>query len=311
MSIILSPKIASYGALKTEYPARVLALEESETFKAFSSIAIGIVNLMPTKEVTEKQWSSLMIASDDWIEPIWIQMDSYTPKHTDLSYLNQSYVTCEEVDLEKLQGIVITGAPVELLPFEKVLYWRELSEFLDRVMAANIPILSVCWGAQALLYKRFGIEKFELEEKCFGVFEHWLEGNSQSEATQQQEEPHPLIKNIESPLHLPHSRHTGWLEKDIEAEGALKILIRSNQAGIFAVEDQDGNLYWSGHPEYEGNTLILEYERDIAKELDIQAPKGYCKTAKGNWTTAHQWHFTAKQLLSNWIEEIGGKNGNR
>ncbi len=298
MSIILSPKIASFSELKTEYPARVVALEDGIALKGLSHIAIGIVNLMPTKEVTEKQWSSLMIASDGWIEPVWIQMDSYTPKHTDFSYLNQSYVTCEEVDLEKLQGIIITGAPVELLPFEKVLYWKELSAFLDRIMAANIPILSVCWGAQALLYKRFAIEKYELEEKCFGVFEHQLETL------------HPLIQNIESPIYLPHSRHTGWREKDIENEEALKILIRSNQAGIFAVEDQDGNMYWSGHPEYEENTLVLEYERDIAKELDIQAPKGYSEIGKGNWTTTRQWHSIAQKLLGNWLEEIRNKERN-
>lgn len=293
MSIILNPHIASFSELQGKYPGRVAALEGGGVPKVFSSIPIGVVNLMPTKEATEKQWSSLMIASDHWIEPVWIQMDSYTPKNTEASYLEQAYVGSGEVDLDQLQGIIITGAPVELLAFEKVLYWEELSRFLDKVMAAHIPILAVCWGAQALLYKRFGIEKYELEEKCFGIFEHGLEA------------PHNLLKNMESPIHLPHSRHTGWQVKDLEDEKALKILIRSNQAGIFALEDSDGNVYWSGHPEYEHETLLLEYHRDVAKELDIQAPKGYIKSKQGQWSTPHQWHDTAKQLLTNWVDEIG------
>ena len=293
MSIILNTSISSFSELKAKYPSRVVALEDGVVPKVFSSIPIGIVNLMPTKEATEKQWSSLMVASDHWIEPIWIQMDSYTPKNTDASYLEQAYVGCEEADLGKLQGIIITGAPVELLPFEKVLYWKELSTFLDKVMAAHIPILSVCWGAQALLYKRFGIDKYELEEKCFGVFEHQIE-------TQ-----HNLLSNLESQIHLPHSRHTGWREEDLEREKALKILIRSKQAGIFALEDTEGNVYWSGHPEYEQETLLLEYHRDIAKELDIQAPKGYVSSKQGQWSTPHQWHDTARKLLTNWIDEIG------
>lgn len=292
MSIILSSNIASFPELQGKYPGRVAALEGDIVPKVFASIAIGVVNLMPTKETTEKQWASLMIASDHWIEPVWIQMDSYTPKHTESSYLDRSYVSCEETDLSKLQGIIITGAPVELLPFEKVLYWNELNTFLDKVMAAHIPILSVCWGAQALLYKRFGIGKYELEEKCFGIFEHGLD------------DEHRLLKGLENPIHLPHSRHTGWREKDLKGEEALKILIRSKQAGIFALEDWDGNVYWSGHPEYEQETLLLEYHRDIAKELDIQAPKGYVKNKQGHWSTLHQWNDTAKQLLGNWIEAI-------
>lgn len=293
MSIIMSPNIASFSELRERYPGKVAALEEGIVPKIFSSIPIGVVNLMPTKEVTEKQWSSLMIASDHWIEPVWIQMDSYTAKNTDATYMDQVYVSCADANLDKLQGIVITGAPVELLPFEKVLYWQELSGFIERVMSAHIPILSVCWGAQALLYKRFGIDKHELEEKCFGIFEHDLVTD------------HILLKKLEGSIHLPHSRHTGWREKDLENEEALKILIRSKQAGIFALEDYDGNVYWSGHPEYEHQTLLLEYHRDIAKELDIQAPKGYVKNKKGEWSTPYGWHDTAKQLFSNWIEAIG------
>ncbi len=293
MSIILNPNIHCFSELKAEYPARVVALDRNDKpLKAFSSTSIGIVNLMPTKEVTERQWSNLMISSEHWIEPVWIQMESYTPTHTDPSYLNKTYITCREVDLKALQGLIITGAPVELMKFDKVLYWQELSAFLDKVMAAHIPILSVCWGAQALMYKRFGIEKYELEEKCFGIFEHQLAV------------AHPLVRNIEESVFLPHSRHTGWCSQEIKDSGQLNILIQSEQAGIFALEDQDGNVYWSGHPEYEVNTLLLEYERDLAKELDIQAPKGYVKNNSGQWGTDFKWQEVAKQLLSNWVDGI-------
>ena len=293
MSIILNPNIRCFSELKTEYPAKVVALDpKDKPLKAFSSISIGVVNLMPTKEVTEQQWSTLMISSEHWIEPVWIQMESYTPTHTDPSYLNKTYITCSEVDLKTLQGLIITGAPVELMNFEKVLYWQELSSFLDRVMAAHIPILSVCWGAQALMYKRFGIEKHELEEKCFGIFEHRVSP------------AHPLVKNLREQVFLPHSRHTGWRSEEIEDSGQLNVLIQSEQAGIFALEDQDGNVYWSGHPEYEVNTLLLEYERDLAKELDIQAPKGYARNNRGQWGTDFNWQEVAKQLLSNWVDGI-------
>lgn len=293
MSIILNENLSCFKQLKSEFPSQVVARQpDGKVMKAFSSIRIGVINLMPTKEVTERQWSTLMASSKHWVEPIWIQMSSYQPKNVSSNYLNEHYEGVQTLDLSSIEGVILTGAPIEHLAFEDVDYWDELSELLDRITEANIPILSVCWGAQALLYKRYGIEKHALEEKCFGVFEHQIKGS------------HLLTKSLSETVYLPHSRHTGWKTESLENVEQLEILIQSKEVGVFALEDCEGDVYWSGHPEYERDTLLLEYQRDLDKGINIEMPRGYDCDKKGNCAIENPWGDVAKTLLGNWLSEI-------
>ncbi len=293
MSIILNGNLSCFKQLKSEFPSQVVeSLPDGREIKAFSSMKIGVINLMPTKEVTERQWSTLMVSSIHWVEPIWIQMSSYEPKNVASHYLNEHYVSAQTLDLSSIGGVILTGAPIEHLVFEDVDYWEELSELLDRITAANIPILSVCWGAQALLYKRYGVDKHALDKKCFGVFEHQVQGN------------HQLTRSLNETVYLPHSRHTGWKTESLESVEQLEILIESKEVGVFALEDCEGDMYWSGHPEYESDTLLLEYQRDLEKGINIEIPRGYGCDKKGNYAIENPWGDAAKQLLSNWLNEI-------
>jgi homoserine O-succinyltransferase len=293
MSIILNENLSCFKQLKSKFPSQVVERPpDGKVMKAFSSMRIGVINLMPTKEVTERQWSTLMASSIHWVEPVWIQMSSYQPKNISSNYLNEHYMSAQTIDLSTLGGIILTGAPIEHLAFESVDYWEELSELLDRITEANIPILSVCWGAQALLYKRYGVEKHALKEKCFGVFEHQVLGE------------HPLTKKINERVYLPHSRHTAWETKALENIEQLEILIHSNEVGVFALEDCEGDVYWSGHPEYESDTLLLEYQRDLEKGINIEMPKGYERNKKGDYAIGNPWGDVANQLLGNWLSEI-------
>lgn len=293
MSILLNPQLSCFEALKSEYPAQVVETQaDGRDIKAFSSLKIGVINLMPTKEATERQWSRLMVKSQHWIEPVWIQMGSYQSRHTSEIYLESLYKASDAVDLTKLEGVILTGAPVEHLAFEAVAYWAELDKFLDEITIANIPVLAVCWGAQALLYKRYGLLKHPLGEKCFGIFEHQIQ------------KEHPMTAALNASVFLPHSRHTGWRKEELESSQALNILIESEAAGVFALEDREGDWFWSGHPEYETDTLLGEYHRDLEKGQTIAIPNGYLKTADNQWRTELTWEDSAQRLLHNWIDEI-------
>ena len=293
MSILLNPQLSCFEVLKSECPAQVVETQaDGRDIKAFSSLKIGVINLMPTKEATERQWSRLMVRSQHWIEPVWIQMESYQSRHTSETYMDDHYRGSSRVDLSKLEGIILTGAPVEHLSFDKVAYWPELNQFLDEISKANIPILAVCWGAQALLYKRYGLAKHTLGEKCFGIFDHQVRGG------------HPMTTALGSTVFLPHSRHTGWRKEEIANTPDLNILIESEEAGVFALEDREGDWFWSGHPEYEADTLLGEYHRDLEKGLVIGIPSGYQKIADNRWHIEHTWEDSAQRLLHNWIDEI-------
>jgi homoserine O-succinyltransferase len=178
------------------------------------------------------------------------------------------------------------------LAFEEVNYWQELCQIIDSVTKAHIPILAVCWGAQALLYKRYGIEKIALGEKCFGVYEHKTKLG------------HPLTQAVAEKIYLPHSRHTGWCVETLKKHEQLEIIIDSEEAGVFALEDGEGDWYWSGHPEYEIDTLLLEYRRDLSKGLSIVAPRGYQEKKRDEWVVETPWQETASCLLCNWINAI-------
>lgn len=292
MSLIIHPELACFSDLKTAAPAKVVeALADGRSLKAFSSLKIGVVNLMPTKEATERHWSKLFMASSHWIEPVWIHMESYQSKNTDQTYLEKFYLEASKVAWQEIDGLIITGAPVEHMAFESVDYWLELCALIDQATDAHVPILAVCWGAQALLYKRYGIQKQSLDKKCFGLFRHWV---SQS---------HPMTRAVPEVVYLPHSRHTGWDKNRLDWHPELEVVIASEEAGVFALEDAEGDWYWSGHVEYETDTLLQEYERDISKGIKQAPPEGYT-FERGVWTPNQKWQKTGTELLGNWIDAL-------
>lgn len=255
-------------------------------------LIIGLVNLMPEKTATERQWFKAMAASDYRIEPKLIRMASYTASHEPEVITSERYEDSAKVDLEALDAVIITGAPVEHLDFEAVGYWQELSLFLDRCMQQAVPVLSICWAAQALLYKRFGLEKLSLPSKCFGLFTH------------QVVRPALGLKANQS-LILPHSRHTGWQRQALEALSSVKLILDSPEAGPFALVDELGNYYFSGHGEYEADTLIKEYNRDLERGLPISVPKGFLCDDQGSWSRSHAWEDDFYRLFQGWLQAIG------
>lgn len=299
MPIILPCQLSCFEALKTELPTLVWAEEEMSAQKALEDkqamLRIGVINLMPTKEATERQWARLLAKQPQWIVPQWVQMGSYESKNTEQSYLDKYYTTSEALNLTELDGIILTGAPVEHLEFEEVAYWEELRTFLEKVKLLHIPILAVCWGAQSLLYQRHGVPKKALGQKCFGIFNHSVLD-------------HRLKGELGKNIAIPHSRHTTWDREDLMAK-PLKVLIDSEEAGVFALEDERGDWYFTGHAEYEAQTLVLEYERDLEKGQPIEVPKGIKKDDKGQWVSEATWHEEAKVLVGAWTRRLHSRIG--
>ncbi len=250
---------------------------------------IAIINLMPTKQETERQWQTLL---GDSIETVWIRMKSHISKNTSPEYLASKYVTFEETLVDQLDGVILTGAPIETLPFEAVSYWEELTYWLNHLIRKGVCVLSVCWGAQALLYHRFGIEKHLCDRKIFGIFAHEVASQD-------------LFPGLNDPVFFPHSRHTTWHRLDIEANPKLKITLDSNEVGPFALCDEIGNWYLTGHMEYAPDTLINEYDRDVGKGLSIEIPKGYGeKSGVNRPLPTKEWQSESKYVIDVWLKQL-------
>lgn len=289
MSLIIHCGYSSYAELANQMPERVK--QSKEIASDLPRLKIGLVNLMPEKSATERQWFKVMATSEYWIEPQLIRMGTYQSTFEPEVTSSPLYLDCSEVVLDALDAIIVTGAPIEHLDFEAVAYWNELNRFFEICLERQIPLLGICWAAQALLYKRFGTEKFKLPQKCFGVFEH--------RATEAQ-----LGLTLGQRLNLPHSRHTGWKRSDIDVIKELTVLIDSEEVGPFALKDEKFNYYFSGHGEYEAQTLMKEYQRDKEKNLPIEMPKGYLADVKGGWTRQKSWELEFGSIFNQWLKCI-------
>ncbi|HTP29165.1 MAG TPA: homoserine O-succinyltransferase, partial [Anaeromyxobacteraceae bacterium] len=201
------------------------------------------------------------------------------------------YATFNHVCDQKFDGLVVTGAPVELLPFEEVDYWSELREVMDWSVAHVFSTLHVCWGAQAGLYHHFGIQKYPLERKMFGVFQHRVL------------EPHSeILRGFDDEFPAPHSRHTEVREADVQAAKGLKVLAGSDEAGVYLAATVDGRqVFVTGHPEYDRDTLKFEYDRDVAKGLKISVPRNYFPGDDPIRPPMMTWRSHAFLLYANWL----------
>lgn len=255
------------------------------------ALRVAVLNLMPTKLVTETQLLRLLGNTPLQVEVRFIRMASHGARHTSAEHLDAFYESLDRILDERFDGLVITGAPVENLPFESVDYWPELKRLMDWSTAKVWSTMHICWGAQAGLFHHYGIEKRPLPEKVFGLFHH--------RALDLRE---PLLRGFDEDFVAPHSRHTGVDAEDILRERRLRLLAVSDRAGPYLAASTDGRrVFVTGHPEYDRLTLEAEYERDRAKGLDIRVPVDYFPGDDPARQPRMNWRSHAHLLYANWL----------
>lgn len=254
-------------------------------------INIVIVNLMPLKEDTELQILRSLSNTPLQVDVSFLTPASHASTHTSKSHLNKFYQTFDEIRKQYFDGLIITGAPVELMEYEEVDYWPEICEIMEWSKTHVTSTLHLCWGAQAGLYYHYGIPKHILDEKMFGVFRHKVMNRKI-----------PLVRGFDDYFYAPHSRHTEIRKEDILAHDELTILAESEQAGVFLLMNQDGSqIFVMGHPEYDRMTLDSEYKRDKAKGLSITLPCNYYPDDDPSQRPMLQWRSHGNIMYANWI----------
>jgi len=250
-----------------------------------------LLNLMPTKIVTETQLLRKLSNSPLQVEVEFLQTSSYESKNTNPEHLESFYTSFDKVKDSHYDGMIITGAPIEHMEFEDVDYWQELCDIMEWSSHNVHSTLHICWGAQAALYYHYGVKKYPLDAKLSGVYKHnVLKPQS------------PLFRGFDDDYYIPHSRYTDVSEKDILAIPELELLSVSDEAGVFAVKSTDNRrVFITGHPEYDADTLALEYSRDINKGLSIAVPKNYFPKDDPTATPHVRWRAHAQLLYSNWL----------
>ena len=254
-------------------------------------LRILLLNLMPTKVVTETQLARLLGNSPLQIELELIMTTSRESRNTSREHMLSFYKTFDDVRDQHFDGMVITGAPVEQMEFEQVDYWDELCAIMEWSKTHVTSTFHICWGAQAGLYYHFGIRKIPLEKKLFGVFEHTVERRSSM-----------LLRGFDDTFFVPHSRHTTISRADVEAVPQLKILASSPEAGIYAIATDKGRqIFITGHSEYDAETLKLEYERDKKAGLPIDVPKNYFPDDDDTKPPRVTWRSHTNLIYTNWL----------
>jgi len=265
--------------------------EERAVHQDIRPLRIALLNLMPTKIATEIQILRLLGNSPLQVDMVFLHPESYTSKNTPEEYLIRFYNTFREVKEEKFDGLIITGAPVEQMEFEEVAYWEELKEIMDWSVRNVFSTLHICWGAQAGLYHHYGIPKYPLDKKMFGVFPHTITKKNVK-----------LLRGFDDAFYVPVSRHTEVRREDIEKVPELEILSESKESGVYLVTAKNGRqIFATGHAEYDPLTLKWEYERDLEKGLAIDIPKNYFPGDDPAQFPKVNWRGHANLLFSNWL----------
>ena len=254
-------------------------------------LKILLLNLMPIKITTETDLIRLLSNSPLQIELDFLHMESHTSKNTPIEHLMSFYKTFEEVKSSNYDGMIITGAPVEQLPFEEVNYWSEITQIFDWASRHVTSTLFICWAAQAGLYHYYGIPKYPMNEKMFGVFEHRTH-NPQN----------PIFRGFDDVFYVPHSRYTEVRAEDILKNPELTLLSESPESGVYMVMARNGREFFiTGHSEYSPNTLDTEYKRDVDKGLDIRLPQNYYLENNPENEPIVRWRSHANLLFTNWL----------
>lgn len=254
-------------------------------------LKILIVNLMPTKETTETQLLRALSNTPLQLELTLLHTATYKATNTSEEHLTSFYRTFDDIKEQFFDGMIITGAPVELMDFEEVSYWDELVEIMDWSQTHVYSTLYICWGAQAGIYHHFGINKELLPQKLFGVFENEIHNSKPM-----------LLRGMDEVFYMPHSRHTTVPEEKIRANKALEILADSQATGASVVRSLDNkHIFVFGHAEYDRDTLQREYERDVALGLPIEVPENYYPDDDPTKEPIVRWRSTGTLLFTNWL----------
>ena len=270
----------------------IFVMDESRALEQqIRPLQILILNLMPLKQDTELQLLRAMSNTPLQIDITFMQMETHVSKNTSASHLLKFYNTFSEIKKQKFDGMIITGAPVEQLEFEKVNYWNEISEIMEWSNTHCTSTLHICWGAQAGLYYHYGVRKELLEEKLSGIYSHTV-----------LERKVPLMRGFDDIFFAPNSRYTGVSKKDIEANEKLTILAESKEAGVYIVlADEGKHIFVLGHPEYDRLTLDQEYKRDLEKGIHPSIPVNYYPNDDTMQKPNLSWRSHANNLYTNWL----------
>jgi len=255
-------------------------------------LEIAIVNLMPLKEVTEVQLLRLLGNTPLQLNITFLHMASHQSKNVQADHLSAFYHVFNDVKYKRFDGMIITGAPVETFPFEQVNYWHELTDIMEWSKESVTSVLHICWGAQAGLYYHYGVPKYLLPSKMFGIFPHTKTTND-----------YEILRGCDDIFYVPQSRHTELRREDIVVNENLRILSESQESGVYMVASRDGrkHIFVTGHSEYDPDTLKMEYERDLARGNDIAIPFNYFPGDDVNKAPLVTWRSHANLLFSNWL----------
>ena len=279
-------------AVKTLNEENIFVMTETRAItQDIRPLKILLLNLMPKKIETETQLSRLLGNSPLQVDLTMIHTKTHQAKNTSAEHLFNFYQTFDDVKEQTFDGMIITGAPVENMPFEEVEYWEELCEIMEWTKTHVHSTFHICWGAQAGLYYHYGINKYPLDSKMFGIFEHTADYKKSI-----------LLRGFDDKFLVPHSRHTTVHREDIEAVPELKILASSKEAGVYIVTTDGGKqIFITGHSEYDADTLKNEYERDVAAGKEIDIPKNYFPDDDPSRDPIVSWRSHANLLYSNWL----------
>ncbi len=289
MPIVIPDNLPAVEVLQTE---RVFVMKETRAIhQDIRALKVLILNIMPLKIQTETHLLRQLANTPLQIEIQLLHTKTYLSKNTPEDHLNEFYKTFDDIKDQKFDGLIITGAPVEQIDFEEVVYWEEMKHIMDWAKTNVTAKLYICWAAQAGLYHYYGVPKYPLPKKMFGVFEHNVNVPTL-----------PIVRGFDEVFFAPHSRHTEIQRDDILKVPQLQIVSESDEAGVYIVANEEfAEIFVTGHSEYEAQTLNGEYRRDVAKGLEIDIPRNYFKNNNPENEPVVRWKSHASLLYANWI----------
>ncbi|MGN0744765.1 MAG: homoserine O-succinyltransferase [Christensenellales bacterium] len=288
MPIVIPRGLPAFENLQSE---KIFVMDKERAVgQDIRPIEIAILNLMPTKETTETQLIRLLSNSPLQINVTLIKTDTYEATHASPDHMTRFYKSLDEIQTMRFDGMIVTGAPVETIPFEEVKYWKELEKIIDFADSNVTSTIYICWGAQAALYHKFGVTKHMLDKKLFGIFPtHAVVKNDM------------LLKGMDDTFYIPSSRHTGIDETALRNNPNIKILAEGDETGVAIAKTIDNkSFFFTGHSEYDRYTLRNEYLRDLEKGLPIERPKNYFADDDVDKVDM-KWRSTANLLFYNWL----------
>ncbi len=292
MPINIPRELPAFGILQSE--GVMVMAEDRAVTQDIRPLQIGLLNLMPKKVATETQFARLIGATPLQIDLTLVRMTDHVPKNADPAHMESFYVSFQEVKERKFDGFLITGAPIETLPFEEVTYWDELLEIFEWTRTNVHSTLGICWGGMAMIYRWHGVDKHLLEHKAFGCFRH----SNLAPVS-------PYLRGFSDDCVIPVSRWTEMRFEELEATGQLKVLLNSEEVGPCFVEDLANRaLYIFNHFEYDDQTLNEEYRRDLERGDPIRLPQNYFQEDNPDLPIVNRWRSHGHLLYGNWINEI-------